>query len=299
MIKKELSIIVPIYNKENYIKDCIESVLLIKEINYELILIDDGSKDRSLDIVKKYEKRNNVKILIKENGGASSARNLGIKNSTGKYLMFLDADDLINAEEFENFYKKGSKENVDIIFGNYNDFNGNIQNIKKDKRMQEIEKLPTLNGKEYFKFLDKKGLYNMIICKNLYKKDFLIRENIWWKEGIIFEDEIFSYITLNRAKRVKYIDKYFYFYRKNSMNSVMKGMNNKLKDYMKVSETLSEEFLKNDTVICMKKIPIIFYLRAVKKTKIRDKKIENKIFKLKGIFFYKLRKKIEILIYSC
>lgn len=298
MNEKKLSIIVPVYNKEHYIEKTVESVLKLKNIDYELILINDGSTDKSLEIINQYKKISNIKIVNKENGGASSAKNLGMKESKGEYLLFLDADDLIDEREFEEFYKEGISKNLDIVFGNYNNFKTEIKDIKKDKKMKKIEELPILNGKEYFEFLDKKGLYDMIICKNLYRRDFLFREKIWWKEGIIFEDEIFSYVTLNRAKKVKYIDRYFYFYRKDSSNSVMKGMNNRLADYIKVSESLAEEFLENDTLTCMRKIPILIYVRVIKKIKIRNKKVENKIFKLKGMFFYKIRKKIEILMYT-
>ena len=290
----DLSIIVPVYNKELYLEECIKSLLKIEGIKYEIIFVNDGSTDKSLDILKEYEKIEKIKIFTKENGGASSARNFGLKNSNGKYILFVDADDILDSEEFINFFKEGTKEELDIVCGNYNEFDDekNLE-IKKNEKMKEISNKKNLSGKEYFKMLDEKKLFNMIVCKNLYRKKFLEEENIYWTEGIIHEDEIFTYITLNRALKVKYFDRYFYFYRKNSVGSVMKTHEKKIEDYKKVSEILSKEFLGKKVPVCMRKIPIIFYTRFLKKKKVRDYELEKLILKIEGMYLYKFRKKIE------
>lgn len=94
-----LSIIIPVYNKEKYLSECIESLLKIKEISYEIILVDDGSKDNSLKICQEYGKRlRQVKVIAQANQGVSVARNTGIENADGKYITFVDADDFVKPE---------------------------------------------------------------------------------------------------------------------------------------------------------------------------------------------------------
>ena len=108
MRKYNVSIIVPVYNTEDYLDDCIKSIINQSYgfENIELVLVNDGSKDRSLEICNKYkEKYSNIKVITKENSGVSDTRNLGFKESTGKYIMFLDADDLINKDSIKYLSK--------------------------------------------------------------------------------------------------------------------------------------------------------------------------------------------------
>ena len=101
----KLSIIIPIYNAENYISNCLKSIFAQSFSDYEVVLVNDGSKDKSLDMCKKiaYDDRR-VTVIDKENGGASSARNAGIKAASGEYLMFIDADDYIDDGYLEAMY---------------------------------------------------------------------------------------------------------------------------------------------------------------------------------------------------
>ena len=116
----KLSIIIPVYNTEKYIKQCIESVTAIKDIETEIIVVNDGSTDSSKDILEEYtEKNDRIKVITQKNQGASAARNTGIKASTGDYIYFLDSDDWIDTvsfekiiKELENDYKNGEK--IDI-----------------------------------------------------------------------------------------------------------------------------------------------------------------------------------------
>ena len=96
-MQEKISIIVPVYNVENYLERCVESILKQTYTNFELLLINDGSTDRSLDILKKYKEKypEITKIIDKKNGGLSSARNAGIRDAKGEYLSFIDSDDII------------------------------------------------------------------------------------------------------------------------------------------------------------------------------------------------------------
>lgn len=294
----ELSIIIPVYNVEKYIGNCLDSILRIKSINYEILIINDGSSDNSQKIIDEYCKKDSrIKSFIKENGGASSARNYGIGRAKGEYIWFIDSDDLINVEEFEKFYLEFRKYDLDIGIANYINFiNKDRIEIKRESKFRELESLPVLTGKEYFDFSDKRNLFAITIWKNIYRREFLLEEGIFFEEGIIFEDELFSRITINRAERVKYFDYYIYFYRQDVTGSVMKNSDKKLVNFYKVSKLLVEEIL-NDKFVpdSFKKVPISIYIKTLKKLKIRDKELEKEIFKIKGLFFYKLRKKIQII----
>ena len=294
----ELSIIIPVYNVEKYLEECLNSVLEIRDINYEVLVVNDGSLDNSQKIIDEYCKKNNrVKSFMKENGGASSARNYGLEKAQGEYIWFVDSDDLVVLSEFDKFFKEIKNLDLDVVLANYNSFyNKNDIKIKKIEKFKELENLPALTGKEYFDFSDNKNLFDILIWKNIYKRKFLLEEKIFFEEGIIFEDELFSRITINRAKKVKYFDYYIYLYRQNVEGSVMQNSDAKLINYYKVSKLLTKEIL-NDKLVpnSLKKVPIALYVKTLKKLKIRDKELEKEIFKIKGLFFYKLRKKIQIL----
>ena len=103
----KLSIIIPAYNTEKYIEQCIDSVINIRNIENEIIVINDGSTDRTKDILKEYTENNDrIKVITQENQGASAARNTGIKASTGDYIYFLDSDDLIDTVSFEKIIRQ-------------------------------------------------------------------------------------------------------------------------------------------------------------------------------------------------
>ena len=129
MNKEKITIVVPIYNAEKYLERCIKSILDQTYENLEIILVNDGSTDKSLEICEKFKAEDNRIIIInKENGGVSSARNKGIDAATGKFIIFIDADDYIEKEMFEVLEEDLFKNNVDISMCGFRTVyvNGNI-----------------------------------------------------------------------------------------------------------------------------------------------------------------------------
>ena len=103
----KLSIVIPVYNTEEYIRQCIDSVINIKNIETEIIAVNDGSTDRTKDILEEYtENDDRIKVITQENQGASAARNTGIKASTGDYIYFLDSDDWVDTVSFEKIIRQ-------------------------------------------------------------------------------------------------------------------------------------------------------------------------------------------------
>ena len=116
----KVSVIVPVYNVEKYIRKCLDSLVNQTLEDIEIIVVNDGSKDSSIDILKEYaEKHNNIKVYEKENGGLSDARNYGLQFATGKYIAFLDSDDYVDVNLYKRMYEKAKAEDSDMVECNF------------------------------------------------------------------------------------------------------------------------------------------------------------------------------------
>lgn len=120
---EKISVIIPVYNDEKYLAQCLDSVLRQTYSNLEIILVDDGSTDSTPELCEKYrEKYDNIRILHKKNGGVGSSRNAGLEMATGEYILFVDHDDLLSETHIEELYNLLKKNNADIAVGNFNHF---------------------------------------------------------------------------------------------------------------------------------------------------------------------------------
>ena len=177
----KISIVIPIYNVEKYLSNCIESITNQSFQNYEMILVNDGSKDSSLEICYKYKKNNNkIKIVNKENGGLSSARNAGIKIAKGKYIVFIDPDDEIDKNYFNTLYTIAEENNCDFVVGNYVIVPGG-QKVTSGYKYNTV-----LNGKDFI--LSNKNIHTRndlcFVWRNIYKLDIIKKNNIKFNEEV-------------------------------------------------------------------------------------------------------------------
>lgn len=132
-----ISAIVPVYNTEKYVAHCIDSIIAQTFSDWELILVDDGSKDGSLEVLKAYEKKDSrIKVIHQENTGPGLARNRGIKEATGTYIVFVDSDDIINT----NYFEQLSKETADVVFIDINQVDENF-NVIHEEHMSDYQSL--------------------------------------------------------------------------------------------------------------------------------------------------------------
>lgn len=199
---KRLSIIIPAYNCEKFIKQCIDSLSIADEI----IVVNDGSTDNTYNVLKEYP---NIKLINIENHGVSYARNLGIRNATGEYIMFVDADDYISDcsiifsdIDFKNAY--------DILYFS-EDLNLNMDKCSLFEHISGI-KLPCLAGP----------------FSKLFRRKFLIDNNLYFKEDLINgEDMLFNIECLSKAKKYLILNKSFYMYRQ-VISSATKSFNVKI-----------------------------------------------------------------------
>ena len=215
----KISIIIPLYNVEKYLRKCLNSIINQTYKNIEIILVDDGSTDESPAICDEYAKKDNrIKVIHKANSGVSSARNLGMRESTGDYIVFVDSDDYVSNDFCEVLYK-GLKENdCDISCIGYNvvDVYDNITSSSSQITDLEDNEVVVFNDKEIIKELLEQRILKNFSCR-LYKKDVLID----YQEGINYEDIVFSVKVFMNCKRLVYTNKccYNYLVRNNSLTT--------------------------------------------------------------------------------
>lgn len=227
----KISVIVPVYNVEKYIEECIESILNQTLKDIEIIIVNDGTKDNSMKKVEKYLSDSRIIVINKENGGLSSARNAGLKIAKGKYISFVDSDDFIDKNMLRDLFY--AAEECDIVSSEMILYN-NITH-KMTKRIREKS---FFQGKGSFLY----KMCGMEVCNKIYKRNFLFENNIFFEEGIIHEDNLFTLKAFFMAKNVKYIEKYHYFYRIKREKSIL---NTLVLDRRKQSfEIILKEILK-------------------------------------------------------
>lgn len=225
-----ISVIVPIFNAENYLEKCLQSIVGQKYKNLEIILIDDGSTDRSLEICNDFRlKDDRVIVIHKENAGLVAARKTGIKNATGRYITFVDADDYIDIDTYETLVDKMEPPEADIVaFGlveEYSDYTIRKENhypsMTYSREQMEEELFPSMLS--YGPFFDF-GILPNLVCK-LIKRSFLNESAIEVDDSItVGEDADATFQLLVNAKSVQIIDYAPYHYCKRNDSMMWRGV---------------------------------------------------------------------------
>lgn len=203
-----ISIIVPTYNVEKYIRTCIESILAQTYRNVEIIIVNDGSTDQSLAVISDLIcSHHNVKVINQKNQGLSVARNTGIDVATGKYITFVDADDKIMPDFVSSLYQIAEKTGADIVRGSFRDFNGNIP-----KNWVPDFNVPTNCGTIVLdQFLSSN--ISFVVWSSIYRLDFINNNHIRFTPGILLEDGDFTTRAYMLAKLVATSSESNYAYR--------------------------------------------------------------------------------------
>lgn len=207
----DLSIIIPVYNSEKYLSTCIESIIKQDtQYKFEILAINDGSTDKSLDILEKYAKKHDfIRIINQENKGISGARNTGINNAKGKYIGFIDNDDKIRKDYIEKLLNRAYENNADIVKCNHVKFNGESGEILGCSRHEDV----SIRGYIGEKILEFKGyIWGGILKKELWK-EFRFPMGYW------YEDAITRIVIMRICSRFEYIDEDLYFYNVHSSNA--------------------------------------------------------------------------------
>ena len=215
-----ISVIIPVYNSALYLKQSVDSVLNQTYKNFEILLIDDGSTDNSPRICDEYAKENeNVFAFHKKNGGASSARNVGIDNATGKYIFFLDSDDWIENNTLELMIASAFQEKSDLVFCEAQAVDDSGKKYESDNYGYKT-KYQTGNAFDIMQRMIEKKEFHVAIWMLLLDRKIFTENNLKFREGIIYEDMIISYQFYSLANRASHVNQKLYS-RRYHPNSVM------------------------------------------------------------------------------
>lgn len=207
-----ISVIVPVYNVEDYLEECINSILSQTYTNLEILIVNDGSTDNSLEILQKFsQKDSRISVFTKENGGLSSARNYAIDRANGKYFTFIDSDDYIDNNYIEILMKGLIDNDADISIVNYHHvIEGKIKNFINNDGTISVFSAKEIIEKMYSKKNDFIGMLQMAQCK-LYKRELF--DNIRYPIGKKYEDAFTTYKLYLNTTKIIYINKSLYSYR--------------------------------------------------------------------------------------
>lgn len=243
---KKISIIVPVYNVENYLERCLNSLVNQTLNDIEIIIINDGSPDNSQDIIDDFAKKYPEKIvsLTIPNGGVSNARNIGLDKATGEYVGFVDSDDFVDITMYEQLYDKAKKDNADIVVSGYSklyvrttiDFNLGHTELFGKPFVESPEMI--IKGVPY-------------IWNKIFKRSMLEEHHVRFEHFKIFEDLLFTYKNYLYANKISKVDRALYYYRNIRDGSVTNTFNEKFFDIFKVIDSLyncANQIHSNDIV---------------------------------------------------
>lgn len=222
-----ISVIIPVYNVEKYLEECVESVLTQTYKNIEIILVDDGSTDSSGEICDSYALQNsNVQVIHQLNAGLSDARTAGLKKAIGKYVYFLDSDDYIAADALEKLCMIAENDSSDIVFFDAHSFIDENRDSKMKQTYLRAHKYQSNAGFLVFEQMQQYEEYHSAVWAMLLKREFILKNSISFISGIYYEDMAFTFEALCLAKKVSQCPECLYFrrYRKNSIMTSKKNI---------------------------------------------------------------------------
>lgn len=199
-----ISVIVPVYNAEKFVEKCIESVQAQTYMDWQMILVDDGSKDNSLEVCQGYAKKDNrISVIHQENAGAGAARNTGLAKATGDYVVFIDSDDYVDKDYFALL----AKHNEDVVFID-------VQAVDENGKVVRDEFLSVYKNlsKDDFMRSQMTGKINWGGVRKVVKREILERNNIKYTDHKVGEEALFTYSSVFYSKSIAFIEKPVYFY---------------------------------------------------------------------------------------
>ena len=263
----KISIIIPVYNVEKYLRQCLDSLIgqTLKDI--EIICVNDGSKDNSLEILREYKNKDSRIVIIDQiNQGVSVARNNALKIAKGEYIGFVDSDDWVDADFFEKLYYSAIKNDCDIAVGGiaWNFTSGELDFIDlKFKKSKIFNKTPD----KYKITRVAKAAY---IWNKIYKKELFEKLKLEFEPGICYEDMMFSHIILHESEKLVTVPNTFYHYRSNPLSLVHNESPEKKLDFKneilktidyvkknKIKVNLAKYYPQNTKIIKFLGIPIL------------------------------------------
>lgn len=218
-----ISVIIPVYRVENYLKECVDSVLAQSYQNLEIILVEDGSPDKCGEICEQYKKaEKRVSVIHKKNGGLSDARNAGLDQAAGEFVLFIDSDDWIHKEMVEILYHNLREEEADISYCTFQEFFDGDKPPRSDAKAGQKEIYTNLEALGRLYSTDHRENVNLTIaCAKLYRRKLF--EQVRYPVGKLHEDEFITYQLLYKAKKIVKTELPLYYYRKRKSSIMGNG----------------------------------------------------------------------------
>lgn len=236
-----LSVIVPVYNVYDYLEECLDSILIQEGCDYEVILVDDGSTDGSAELCDSYAQRNSaIKVIHKPNGGLSDARNVGMANANGDYLMFVDSDDWIKEGSLKVICGKLQQTFPEVLFTRLIEAKSTF--VEKDTEMGNILK-DAQSHMEYVRWLMMNSQSTWPAVTKIVSKEFVVRKGLQFVPGRLHEDVDWTSRLCYNAKCVSFCDIAWYFHRMGRYGSI--GNSIQGKNITDVIETAAEHYALN------------------------------------------------------
>ncbi|WP_196001868.1 glycosyltransferase [Clostridium sp. 1001271B_151109_B4] len=267
----KVSIIVPVYNVEEYLPKCLESLINQTLEEIEILCVNDGSTDNSRLVLEAYSRKSSkIKILDKKNGGLSDARNYGMEYAKGEYIGFVDSDDWVELNMFEIMYEKARQNDADICISNY----------------REIYSDNTINIKDFNKEFT--IVHEASVWNKLFRNSFVKEKRVKFPIGLWYEDNAFTYKLLISNPKIVNVNEYLYNYRKERAGSIMNSqINKKIYDIYFIGDEIYK-YSQNTYISESEKIQLEFiFIRNIFFRQVL------KIIKLEKNNILKLRKKLK------
>lgn len=248
MQNKLVSILVPVYNSENYLKECLDSFIQQTYKNLEIILVNDGTTDNSLNIINEYIQKDARIILInQDNHGAGYSRNIAFDNANGEYVIFFDSDDFMEKNAIELLVNNSLTTDADIVIAKSKSY---CDKTKKINKMDYAIKSDKININDVFNFKDN-GKYAFNFCigwawDKLYKKEFLLKYNLRFQNISYANDGYFVCHSLSLADKISILNEYIFYHRINNSLSISNSARDKdplegFKSLFKIKEELIKD----------------------------------------------------------
>ncbi|MBQ6100231.1 MAG: glycosyltransferase [Methanobrevibacter sp.] len=242
----KVSVVIPVYNVEEFLGECLDSITNQTLEDIEIICVNDGSKDKSLEILNEYASRDErITVIDQENGGHAVATNNGMKLAKGKYLFLMDSDDILDLNALEESYNVAEEKNVDfVIFQAINYYMDTGKLIEAEN--YSMNEIAAHVGDSVFDYRDVKDyVFDITVTpwSKLYNREFIEKNSITFPEGLVFDDNVFFYDVLFAADRITFLKKHLFKRRWYSASSTRSGARH-FKDYIQICDLIWQVFIK-------------------------------------------------------
>lgn len=247
----KVSVIIPVHNVEKYIRQTLDSVVNQTLKDIEIIIVDNKSTDKTLDIINEYSKNDKRFVVYKNSVNLKQgiARNFGVKMARGQYIFFIDGDDYMELNALEKLYNRITETDSDIVLCTWNQFDDRTGKIDKNHVYAKLKQIPEEFDNKTFNWRDIK--YSVfwqtsVPWDKMYKRDFLINKDVKFPGDIFFEDNVFVYDALFKADKMAVLREDLIYYRCNRKNAVTNSRNHIFFDYLKIFNLIGDNLKRID-----------------------------------------------------